>query len=603
MNGALYLDKVIVETSSFNGRFYRGKIEKIVKRNKEKYICIVDIDENNKKMLKPYMNSHNLNIKLNEKEEKSISKGDILEISINSIVDNKYYNGKIISNIGNRHDNNIELKVFANENNFNLDFNNKTIKEIEKLKVENQNLYKNNLIDLKDKHFIAISTNDSFENAIYIENLNNGNYVIYVSITCVNKYIKTNSEIFKDAIKRSISRTTPFGFVPLFPNFISNELCSLNKGEEKIVKTCEIEINSNGFIKNYNIYDSVIMVKDNLIYDKIENNIENLSDKTSEQLDLAQKVSSLYMKQDTLAALKNSQPNIESIMDENREISHFENSNNKFKIIINMLMSLANETIATEYSWLPFIYKNYNDTELNQVKYILSVLKNAGFNINVINNLNINSLEGILKNIGDSKRDKIAKKLIMDAINIDKKKLNNKNTFSIGIDENCNFTSPLNRITDFILHTIIDEINELDYSELGMKELEENLIELCKNVIKAKDQEIKAQELIKNKKILEYMSEHINEKYNAYIIEINDSSIIIETDDLIIGEIKIDKIQSDMFGYEYSTKSIIGRFTKENYKIGDRVYVISREISKKDQKVYFELLGKQKSLSKNNKLL
>lgn len=595
LNGALYLDKVIVELLSYNGKFYTGKIKKVIKRNKKEFICKVDIDLNRIKTLVPYNDLHSLNIITDEID--SLNAGDVCKVELINVEDCNRHIGTIKEIIGHTWDDDINLKVYASLNNLNVNFSSKVLKETEFIKNnKNKIIDKSKFTDLTNLPFITISDikDNCIETAIYVEKVNE-TYKIIVCTPAIYKYINTDSNIFKEAVKRSVTRHTPYGNINLFPEYITNELCSLKKGTNKYVKACQFIINEKGCVLDYKIYDAIINVHENLTYEQAET--YSINNEVLSQIVLMSNMNRFHNENDI-----NSEINyIDRFYDEQNKIENMNfKSNNRFSLIASNIKTLFNSVIVSEYSWLPFIYDNYKNTDFKNTKRIIRVLNEAGFNILNIQNINYKTLKNILSNLQNSDTDLIAKHLIVDAIIKDNEELMLQNNFNIGIDKICNFTSPVNRITDFLLYTIIDQIDNLDYSENGMIRIEKELNKLCTKIFRIKKDNDRINESLEKKRILNYMYDHINERYNAHIVNIDDENLTIQTDNYIDGLIEIKKIHNDVFNYDESTGNIIGKHSKDTYKIGDKIYVISREISRKKEAIFFELLGKQKSLSKKS---
>ena len=152
---------------------------------------------------------------------------------------------------------------------------------------------------------------------------------------------------------------------------------------------------------------------------------------------------------------------------------------------------------------------------------------------------------------------------------------------------------------DFMIHTLIDEVENMDFSIEKMQELEFELESICE---KASNMERVAQ-LIEDEVLAmdmaEYMTNHIGEEYNAMITEISPGGMIVKTKNNIIGKIKLENIFDDKFYYDYDKQAIIGRSTKKTYQIGNKVLVIAKDACKETRTVNFEI-GKQKSLRKNS---
>ena len=282
-------------------------------------------------------------------------------------------------------------------------------------------------------------------------------------------------------------------------------------------------------------------------------------------------------------------PDIEMIQDKHGNIEKFKAATTgKAERIIENFMLATGTCIAEHYSWIPFIYRIHESPDIDTVKNVIKLLRTSGFNIPKYQNIDETTIKSIIDKVGTSEEAKIVKTILLKSMKRARYDVNNIGHFALQLPYYSHFTSPIRRFTDFRIHTLIDELDEFDYSIDSVKELEKELIEVSKHAssIEKTAQDIENEALMMS--MAEYMQNHIGEGYDAIITEIYSHGMFVKTKDQISGKIKFENMLDDKYHYDYDKKAIIGQKTKKKYQIGNKIYVIVKDASKENRTINFE---------------
>lgn len=601
LNGSLNGDFVIV--SSINAKrkdFYSGKVYKVLKRKNG--FAIYEVIGNGKNAsLIPYDNSNNVNVSINKNELKNLINGELIKVSIGTKEYDGEYEATIVDTVGHIDDPNIDIKLIADKYNIPIDFSNEVMEEANKLPKEVTIQDCIGRVDLRDKNIVTIDCDNTKDrdDAVYVEKLPNGNYKLLVSISSVNYYIKEGMKLYDEAIKRCTSHYPNNSCIPMFPHIISNGICSLNPNVDRLTKTCEMEIDKNGNVVNVDVYNSVINSKMAMKYSEVNDVLNGKQiqeyEPFSNQLILMKELN------DILSNARNKRnsmnfdiPDVEVIQDENNiPIEFKETGVGEAEKIIENFMLTTNNCIAEYFSWMPIIYRIHEFPNPNTVKNAIKALNDSGIKIPKINNIDGHSIKNILDSIGSSEEGKIIKSILLKSMKRAKYDTINCGHFALQLDKYCHFTSPIRRIPDFLIHTIIDKMMDPNFNYDNIDKLEKDMIDLSNKATYAEQIDKEIENESKLMAMAEYMEKHIGEEFEAYITDISKNGMFVITNDHIPGKVKITDILDDKYYFEKN--KIIGKNSKKQYRIGNKIFVVSKEASKRNRTINFKIV-KQKTL-------
>lgn len=569
----------------------KAKVKKIIKRFNDLVVCeLID----NK--LKIYGDNKHVDIPSNECSR--LVEGSRVLIKLK----NDGLNGNIVEIIGHKDDPGIDLTQIALSKCFSLDFSEEYLKELEKLPNHVKEDEIKGRLDLRDKLIYTIDCDNTkdMDDAISVEKKENGNYVLGVHIADVSHYVKLGSEIFKEAFKRGNSLYMLNTVIPMIHKFLSNGICSLNPSVDRLTKSCFMEIDKDGNIVDYKIVKSVIRSKKKMKYSEVnklleENKMVAGYEPFIDNLKLANELNNIlnkariergyvkFMSNDLIVELdKNNKP-LEFKMQEQKTA----------ETMIENCMLMANQTVAINYSWLPFIYRIHEMPDKNTVINILQFLKKLGYNIPLIKNVdNQKALQGILRDLSSDKDFKIISNFILRGMKKAKYSTENTGHFALAYEHYTHFTSPIRRLSDLMIHILIDLYEKNNYMiNEEIENLEQLLIDVCIQASFKERKAIEAENEANAMKMAEYMEGHINEYFNGKIINIDSSGVTVEVNN-IIGHVNFSDIKKDSYKFNKENFTLFGKKTKQTLKIGDNVRIKVLSASKEYRTIDFAICEK-----------
>lgn len=607
INGALNGDSVIV-TEIIPGvkDEYKGQIKKIIKRKKGEVIYEV-VGNADKAILKPYNPNQQILVSINKNELRPLVDGELILVKVGTKMIEDKYLGEIEKVIGHKNDPGIDIRLIYENYGIPIEFSKEALAEADKLPIEVASAEIQGRVDLRDKNIITIDCDGTKDrdDAVYVELLDNGNYKLYTSIAHISHYVKKDSSLYKEASTRSTSHYPINTCNPMFPPKLSNGICSLNEGVDRLTRTCEMEFDLTGKIVDYKIYTSVINSRKAMKYSEVNKVLNGEMvpgyEPFIEQLKLMEQLCDLLeIRREERNCLDFDIPDIEVVQSKDGKVEQIiEAPTGKAQRIIENFMLVTGTTIAEHHSWLPFIYRIHEAPNPDAVANVIKILRTSGFSIPKYTNIDETTVKSILEKINTPEEAKIIREMLLKSMKRARYDVNNVGHFALQLPNYCHFTSPIRRFTDFRIHTLLDELDTLDYSPESIDILEKELIDIASHAsnIEWKAKQIESEAIMMS--MAAYMENHIGENFDGTITEVYPHGMVVRTNNMITGKIKINSMQDDKYYYEPSRNAIIGKNHQKKYQIGNKVYVIVKDANKATRTVNFEL-SKKKVLKKDS---
>lgn len=593
LNNALYNDLCLFLIDKIT---HQAKVKKIIKRFNDLVVC-----EFKNNQLQIYGNSLGYTIDVKDNQIKSLIEGSRVLVKINN--NSEKLTGDVVEIIGHKDDPDIDLKQIALSKSFELEFSKDVMNELETIPNQVLDEELENRLDLRDKLIYTIDCDNTkdMDDAISIELNEKGNYVLGVHIADVSHYIKPDSALFNEAYKRGTSVYMLNSVIPMIPKYLSNGICSLNPNVDRLTKSCIMEIDQLGNVVDYKIVDSVINSKKKMKYSEVNQILEDGINIPSyepfiDNLKLAQNLNNVLNKQNIKRGyIEFLSTDLEVVLNEDNKATNFKipKQRSAEKMIENFML-LANQTVAINYCWMPFLFRIHEIPDEEIIKNVFEILRKLNYKIPFVHNFdNPKVIQGILKNLSKDENFKIISNLILRGMKKAKYSSENLGHFALAFSKYTHFTSPIRRLCDLIVHILIDTYNNKNFElDKQLENLENFLTEAS---IQASLKERKAEEAEKEAnmmKMAEYMEEHIGEYFNGKIISISSSGITVETSDNIIGKVLFSNIKGDFYQFNDDTFSLLGKKTKELLSIGDNVRIKVLNASKEFRTIDFEIVEK-----------
>ena len=580
-----------------------GILYKIVKRNLEQISCEV-VFENGKNTLIPYNSKCKSEIKIDQKTLDKYGVGEILLIGLD---EKELYDGYLIKKLGHKDEPDIDEKTIAYDHGFETDYSNKYLKELEQIptKVDSEKEVKKRR-DLRDKNLFTIDGKDTkdIDDSVGIEILPNGNHKLYVSIADVSHYIKDNTAICNEAFRRATSVYMNDTCIPMFHPKISNGICSLHPGVDRLTKTCELIISPEGEVLSYDIYKSIIHSRKKMTYEDVNKilidgkDVCGYEDFKDDLLIMNELSKKLNIQKEKRGYLNFNREEIKT-KGKGYNIEFEKRTQQDAEKLIENFMLLANEAVAEymTYRGLPSIYRVHESPDEDKILNFVEMLNNMGFHFKTCKNVTskkyMQNLVDELMNRDDLDKDIYSELLLISTMKRAKYSNYNLGHYGLALKNYTHFTSPIRRYADLQIHKLLDLY--LSFPNIDYNELDKYLGEVANQCTKMSLEADKAEREAKKMRMAEYMEHHIGEEFDGIITYIGSRYINVRTSCGIIGVINYSNLYDDDYVYYFEENKIVGKNTGNSYTLGSPITFTVMDASKKNRTINF-MTGKKKDL-------
>ena len=594
-----------------------AKITKVIRREKETVVGIFQKSKNFGFVV-PDDKKFATDIFISKNKCKNARTNDKVIAKINKYPEKgKNAEGEIIEVLGNMNQAGIDMLSVIKEFDLPNEFPSFVLDEAKSISQEVDKNEIKNRRDFRDDIIFTIDGEDAkdLDDAISVKKLENGNYSLNVYIADVSYYVKENSKLDKEAIRRGTSVYMFDRVIPMLPFELSNGICSLNAGQDRFALSCLMEINSKGEVVSSDVCKSIIKVTERMSYtdvNKILNNLdENVSKKYEKYINDFKQMEELakILKQRRLdqGYLNLDIPESKIILNEDGKCIEVKKYETTFaNEIIEQFMLTANETIAERFYWLeaPFIYRVHEEPDIDKVKETNKFLFNIGYRIKVSNdNVKPKAFSDVLEKIKGTEYEKVISTLILRSLKVAKYESENQGHFGIASKYYCHFTSPIRRYPDLFIHRVISEylINNYNLDDERKESLQVKATKYAESSSNSEKLATKAEREAEDIKKAEYMEDKIGEEYYGIISSITQFGMFVELENTVEGLIRFENMGAkEYYIYDENKKTLMGENSKRVFKIGDKIRIRVLEANKNLRKVSFELIDEENDDNEEN---
>lgn len=514
------------------------------------------------------------------------------------------FRGRIKSIVSKMDEKDIEVKTIIAENHLITDFSQKAKIDAKNMLNPTEKELKNRL-DLRDLKVFTIDGEDSkdLDDAISIEMLDNGNYELGVHIADVAHYVKEGSKIDVEAAERATSVYLTDRVIPMLPEEISNGVCSLNQGEDKLAISVIMEIDSNGEVLNHKIKESVINSKlrtnYNDVSDILENDDEELIEKYSDfilDFMMAEELAKiLNTKRDKRGAITLGGEKTKVVLNSEGEpisieIEERRTANN----IIEEFMIVANETIAEHFYRLkvPFVYRVHENMEKESAENFNKFISDYGYKLSSDTDIKEQrkELKSILDESNDMGNGDTVKSMMLRSL--DKARYSSKciGHFGLASEFYCHFTSPIRRYPDLMVHRIIKEVINGRMNEEEVKHFDKVVLDISEYSSERERFAEKAEREVNKYYTSIYMRKETDTEFEGKIIGINKKGVFVELPNRVCGVASSEEFKEKKYYSDPENFCVYGENDEKIYEIGDFIKVKVLKEFKNIRKLDFEII-------------
>ena len=603
MNGAIHDDIVLVEVFT-SGVRKEAKVVRIIKRELKDIVGEISFDEIGRAyLILDVDDKRKITVLLTKESTSDCVEGHKVLARIIKDEGNHKFLAEVIKIIGHKNDPGTDILSIAYKHNIYEEFGDEVEAELVDIPNEVSENELKGRRDLTDQVIFTIDGDDTkdIDDAISIKMLDNGNYELGVHIADVSNYVKENTALGDAAYERGTSSYLADTVIPMLPHKLSNGICSLNEGVLRLSMSCVMEIDHKGKIVNYDIFPSYIKSSKRMTYKKVNDIImRNIVAPDYEQFkDDLLLMNELHL---ILRKEKNSRGYInfeidegKIVQDENgKAIDIIKREREEGEKLIEDFMIAANECVATHiYNMdLPFIYRIHDTPKPEKIDEFMNLVKILGYKLHGnFNDLSPRGIQNILDQLEDKKEFEILCSLLLRSMRKAEYSKDNIGHFGLASKAYTHFTSPIRRYPDLVVHRLLKKyLVEQDMSMTTIQTLENSLVTIAQHSSEREVAAVDAERDVFDMKMAEYMEDHIGEEYVGMINTITNFGFFVELPNLVEGLVHVQTLKGDYFTYVPELLAMIGKSTKKQYRLGDKIRVKCVAASKEASTVDFEVV-------------
>lgn len=497
--------------------------------------------------------------------------------------------GKIIEIIGHVNDPGTDILSIVKEYDLPVEFPEKVLNQAVRVGKEVSGADMEGRLDLRGWQMVTIDGEDAkdLDDAVSLT-CDGENYCLGVHIADVSNYVQERSALDKEALKRGTSVYLADRVIPMLPHTLSNGICSLNAGENRLALSCIMTINPKGEVVDHQIAETVICVNERMTYTAVAAILDE--EDTVEKVQYRKRYAALVPMFERMAVLsailrkrRHARGSIDFDFPETKvvldkagvplDIQPYER--NAATKIIEDFMLLANETVAEEYFWReqPFLYRTHEPPEEEKIKRLSTFINNFGYHIHVGNEVRPKEVQKLLAKVEGTPEETLISRLALRSMKQARYTPENTGHFGLAAKYYTHFTSPIRRYPDLQIHRIIKENIRGRMTAKRVEHYEKLLPDVA---LQASDRERRAEEAeretVKLKKV-EYMKQHIGEEYEGVISGITKWGAYVELPNTVEGLVHVTNMKDDHYEYWEERYELIGAHTQKVYKLGQTVRV------------------------------
>lgn len=563
------------------GKNLEGQIVRIVERKRKEYVGILKKSKSFFFISPDDPNIHR-DIYINEARLNNAKTGDKVVVG-NLIWDSSMLNpeGEVLEVLGKAGSHDAEILSLAREFNLRYKFSKSVLAETNKISVEIPLEEIKTRIDYRSKNVFTIDPEDAkdFDDALSIEELENGNFSIGIHIADVSHYVKRGYSLDLEANQRGNSVYFVGKVIPMLPEKLSNQVCSLVPYEDRLTYSVIVQITPRGKVIDYRIAKTIINSKRRFSYEEAQKVIEQQDGDLSEDILQLNKIAQILRKKRMReGSFDFISPEVKFKLDENGvpvsvAIKHTMDSN----MLIEEFMLLANKLVASHIALQksgpvkPFVYRVHDLPDQEKIIEFSRFVKTLGYSFDPNSSSKSTSFQNLLNQVKGKEEEALINELAIRSMAKAVYSPQNIGHYGLGFKYYSHFTSPIRRYSDLIVHRLLFGYENQKSGEIySLAQLEE----ICDNISATERNAIEAERFSTKMKQIEYLQNHLGNEFSAIISGITNFGIFVKlTDILAEGLIRLRDLDDDYYEHDERKYAIIGKRTKKQYRLGDKVHV------------------------------
>ncbi len=587
VNGAFHQDKVLVELLPCKrGKRQEAVVRKIIERGMRQIVGTYE-KSNNFGFVIPDNGKIGTDIFVPKERSKGAVDGHKVVVELTSYGDEKHKpEGKVVEILGHINDPGVDIMSIVRGFDLPVEFPEKVMNQVERIPSEVQEADMAGRMDLRNVTMVTIDGEDAkdLDDAVSLTKESDG-YHLGVHIADVTNYVQENSALDWEALERGTSVYLVDRVIPMLPHKLSNGICSLNAGVDRLALSCLMTIDAKGNVTDYQIAETVICVDRRMSYNGVKKILEDHEEEERKEYEAL--VPMLEQMEELAAILRKKRhkrgsidfdfPESKIILDKEGkplEIKPYER--NTATKIIEEFMLIANETVAQHFFWmeLPFVYRTHENPDPEKIMKLSTFLSNFGYHIKTAKEeIHPKEIQKLLDKIEGTPEEMLISRLTLRSMKQAKYTVDCTGHFGLACQYYCHFTSPIRRYPDLQIHRIIKEQLRGRLKEKRIEHYENKLPDVANHSSKMERRADEAERETDKLKKAEFMEQHLGEIFEGVISGVTSWGIYVELPNTVEGKIHVSKLPGDYYYYDENAYEMVGQDTGKKYRLGEQITI------------------------------
>ncbi len=494
--------------------------------------------------------------------------------------------GKVIEILGHINDPGVDIMSIVRGYDLPVEFSEKLLNQADRVAKAVSDADMQGRRDLRNWQMVTIDGEDAKDLDDAVSLTREGeNYVLGVHIADVTNYVQENSAIDREAKERGTSVYLVDRVIPMLPHRLSNGICSLNAGEDRLALSCIMTVNPKGNVIGHEIAETVIRVDERMTYTGVKKILEDHdpaeTQKYRELLPMLEQMQELSQilreRRQRRGSIDFDFPEAKIILDDKGQpVEIMPYDRNVATKIIEDFMLLANETVAEDYYWqeIPFVYRTHEAPEEDKIRTLAAFINNFGYSMHIgANEIRPKEIQKLLARAEDTPEETLICRLALRSMKQARYMPENVGHFGLAANYYTHFTSPIRRYPDLQIHRIIKDNLRGRMNEKKIEHYQCILPEVTKHSSEMERRADEAErETMKLKKV-EYMQQYVGEEFEGVISGMTKWGMYVELPNTVEGMVHVTNMTDDHYDYYDDRYEMIGVNTNKTYKLGQKVRV------------------------------
>ncbi|WP_251550145.1 ribonuclease R [Neobacillus muris] len=607
INNAMHGDTVLVRVSAeTSGQRREGSVIRIVERG-IKQIVGTYVESKNFGFVIPDDKKFASDIFIPKAASKGAVEGHKVVVELTSYPEGrKSAEGEVVTILGHKNDPGVDILSVIHKHGLPMAFPDDVLQQANETPDTIDESELANRRDLRNEVIVTIDGADAkdLDDAVTVTKLDNGNYKLGVHIADVSYYVKEGTPIDREAADRATSVYLVDRVIPMIPHRLSNGICSLNPKVDRLVLSCEMEIDTEGQAVSHEIFQSVIKTTERMTYHDVNLILVDKDEETRARY--ASLVPMFELMEQLAAILRNKRMTRGAIDFDFKESKVLVDEEGKptdvilrdrsvAERLIEEFMLAANETVAEHFHWMdvPFIYRIHEDPKEDKLRKFFEFITNFGYIVKgTANNVHPRALQEIIEEVQGKPEEMVVSTVMLRSMQQAKYDPESLGHFGLSTQFYTHFTSPIRRYPDTIVHRLIRTyLIEGKLDEATREKWNAQLPDIAAHSSKMERRAVEAERETDELKKAEFMLDKIGEEFDGIISSVTNFGMFVELQNTIEGLVHVSYMTDDYYRFDERHYAMIGERTGKVFRIGDEITVRVVNVNKDERSIDFEIVG------------